>query len=436
MSIQPPMKASAVGPSTLADLHAGFKETGDCGTSNTVPPDWYDEARFLRVNAFFQQHAATLVVVWYCSLAIGFSLPALLGALVFTGNSSTPSECIKRYVATFQHLMDWHLGNIFDPTSKAWKSVNAVRGMHEMVRTDINGTLPPGSCPGGGVWMSQYNMACVQAGFMGLMTTHSDKLGVNLTEQEEQDYIFFWRGVGYQLGIADKYNLCSLGKPYTDNIVEEISDQLVFPDIATPPEKYYVMANAFVDGLNDVLPLKMKLFSVPSALGIVFWLGDRPVPPMLVGDKIRYALLRFFFLLVQWAPWFEKLTSSLLIFIFRALPDPTGKTEIGTRQPEMNADHTAATETPTTKRQCPFSGVVIDMKKSNAGVGMTTPMDVDVFRTWSKRARNTRTWRFRVSVVVLLVYFCALSAAIAAFVYFGLIPFTHSVQRYMLTGRP
>lgn len=338
MTNRPSTKNLGEGPTSLADLHAGFREVGDCGdffcswfvfllslricsvfvtstmcslmlscqlfvvnsvqfsnwsrcfvcfllgTSNTVPPDWYDEERFLRVNAFFRQHAATLVVCWYCSLTIGFSLPALLGALVFTGNSSTPPECVKRYTATFQHLMDWHLGNIFDSTSKAWKSVNAVRGMHEMVRTDINGisfffshnatqctckmifhlescsfqvlfharpihlslqcafvvfvychhrywnnwhnsacvhvwgdcvygvwthggcsnlqlekcekfiyrmgwitqaaslcclsgNLPPGSCPGGGLWMSQYNMACVQSGFMGLLTTHSDKLG-------------------------------------------------------------------------------------------------------------------------------------------------------------------------------------------------------------------------------------------------------------------
>ena len=153
-----------------------------------------------------------------------------------------------------------------------------------------------------------------------------------------------------------------------------------------------------------------------------------------IADKLRFALLRSYFLLVQWAPWFEKLVSSLVIYIFSALAEPTREQ----RAENTARDMTGETALPSvaSPRQCPFSGVVLDMKKSDAGVGMTAPFDVDVFGAWGKSARDARKFRFRLSLLIMFLYFCLLGAAVGAFVYFCLIPFVYTVQMYVLTGRP
>lgn len=38
--------------------------------------------------------------------------------------------------------------------------------------------------------------ACVQSGFMGLLVLHSKKFGIRASEEELEDYIYFWRCIG------------------------------------------------------------------------------------------------------------------------------------------------------------------------------------------------------------------------------------------------
>ena len=164
-------------------------------------------SEYAKTAPFFRRHALTLAISWHCSLVIGFALPALLDALVFTDDSSNPDKARARYNATFKHLIDWHLGDIFDPRNAGFKSLQAVRNMHAGIRSALNTQLP-GKCPDGKQWMSQYNMACVQSGFMGGITTMPTAFGLVATEEDLRGYVYFWKCCGYQLGISDEYNLC------------------------------------------------------------------------------------------------------------------------------------------------------------------------------------------------------------------------------------
>ena len=101
---------ASVGPSSLADLKKGANVDGDDGSDPSTPPPWHDPAQYELVHTFFKDHLLTLVLMWHCSLTIGFSLPALLEALVFTGDSNTPKKALARYMLTFKALFDWHDG--------------------------------------------------------------------------------------------------------------------------------------------------------------------------------------------------------------------------------------------------------------------------------------------------------------------------------------
>lgn len=289
-----------VGPSSLDDLKKGSQTDGDCGSDPTQPPPWLDMARYSKVVAFFEKHTMSLTLIWHCSLVIGFSLPSLLTAVDFTHVSDTPKKALQRYMRTFDALVLWHTGNIWDSSSKSYASVQDTRGMHKAVRSNMKVHLP------GTTWISMYDMATVQTGFMGATTLMPTKFGIHVTAEELEDYVFFWKCVGHQLGLEDQYNLCSLGKVTSDKIVNEVISQVLLPDIANPPEQYSKTAEAYIDGLN-LLFLGLKVFSVKSSLAMTFWALGLHYESLGALDICRFFLLRLMVKLAGWLPFLRSL---------------------------------------------------------------------------------------------------------------------------------
>ena len=282
------------GPTSLEDLQAGRGVSGDCGTSPTIPPKWLSPKVYSPedIKSFFHDHAFSIVFAWHCSLTIGFSLPTLLEALVFTNNSNTPKKALRRYVNTGTHLASWHNGNLFDSTTKAFGSLQGVRSGHAAVRKDMDSKLP------GKTWLSMYNMACVQTGFVGALTIVPSAFGLHATEEELEKYVLFWKCIGYQLGVADQYNLCSLGKVTADKIIWEVINKVLLPDAHNPPKEYPEMAGAYIDGLN-LLFLGLPILSVKSTLAFSYAALGQKVPPMCLCDHLRVCLLKLLVCLIS-----------------------------------------------------------------------------------------------------------------------------------------
>lgn len=296
----------AVGPKCLDDLKEGAGVDGDSGMSPLTLPPWMDFARYQKAKRFFEEHAISLTMAWHCSLVMGFSLPSLLSALVYTQQSSTAAKSLQRYMRTFQHLTAWHLGNIFDPASKSFASVHQVRQLHAGVRSAMEQHMP------GKTWISMYDMACVQTGFMGAITILPNKFGLHASKESFEDYVFFWRCVGYQLGVADRFNLCSLGKDTSDSIVWEVISKVVLPDLAHPPPEYSPIASAYIGGLN-LVTLGIPVFSVRSTLAFTYWALGLTWASLGFFDTCRFYFLRLVLLLVGWLPPWRRLLSRLLL---------------------------------------------------------------------------------------------------------------------------
>lgn len=275
----------------MEDLKRGASEVGDSGISPLELPPWLDMARCQRSRRFFAEHVASMVLAWHCSLVIGFSLPSLLSALVFTHASDSPSKSLKRYIRTFSHLVSWHIGNIWDPQSKAHASIQAVRGLHAGVRSQMQAHLP------GQTWISMYDMACVQSGFMGALTIVPSKFGIRASDSSLEDYVYFWRCAVYHLGVADEFNLCSLGKQVSDKIVWELINSVLMQDIGHPPVDYHPIAKAYIDGMNLAM-LGIPFFSVRSTLAISYWALGRDRGQLGFLDLCRFYYLRLILLFI------------------------------------------------------------------------------------------------------------------------------------------
>ena len=83
--------------------------------------------------------------------------------------------------------------------------------------------------PGAGC---RYDMGRVQAGFMGLsvLPDMMRKFGMRASDADIDVYVYFWKCVGRQLGIADDFNLCFRGTPTAAAIVTELMTQQVRAD--------------------------------------------------------------------------------------------------------------------------------------------------------------------------------------------------------------
>lgn len=297
---------------------------GDSGNDPTAAPEWLDLDRYNKVLPFMKNHAMTVGIFWHCSLVIGMCLNSLLEALVFTGASSTPSTALKRYMDTAARLIEWHVGNIWDTSTTAYKSIELVRQIHKGVRDSMAKTVTPpeGFCG----FLTQYDLATVQTGFMGGLCMVPRKFGLHASDEELADYVYFWRCCGRQLGVSDAYNLCGQGKEIAVSIVEEITNQVVLPMTKNPPKDYLPMAKAYVDGVNQGSPI--PIITVASTNACTYWALGVEGPKLSFADTLRfYCIYRVLFLMLGYFPGFEAIGSRLMLLGFKFMPGPPGARE-------------------------------------------------------------------------------------------------------------
>jgi len=239
------------------------------------------------------------VLTWHFSLVMGFCVKPLLEALVFTGNSSTPQTSLKRYIKTYLYLAEWHLcGDMFDPSTRAFQSVQTVRKIHDTVRGNMEKDMPKQK------WMTQYDMCLVQTGFMGSLVVTPHAFGMHLNDSEVDDYVYFWKCVARQLGVMDTYNLCGVDYKTSESITWEVIDKVVIPSEVTVPEPDYdTIVSAYVDGANSVFPC-LKLWSLRAMNAYTYHcLGQKmPGPKLSCSDSLRLLFYKTLMFLLRWAP--------------------------------------------------------------------------------------------------------------------------------------
>ncbi|KAK2144831.1 hypothetical protein LSH36_726g01021 [Paralvinella palmiformis] len=223
----------------LQKLKDGDKIPGDCGHPMDAKPDWMVTEKFQRGREFFFKHTTAVVLAMNCSLAVGLSVSNLLVPLVFTGMSNTPKKSFSRYLHTFVHVALWHYDDVWQADSKAHKSLEIVRSWHHSVAARMNKHSNNAK-----FHFSQYDMALVQSGFFAAVIMYPKRFGIRCSRKELEDYIFFWRGIGYLLGVSDEYNLCNGTLDEVYSVCKEIERIVLIPSLMEPPADFEMMANA------------------------------------------------------------------------------------------------------------------------------------------------------------------------------------------------
>ncbi|XP_014474906.1 PREDICTED: uncharacterized protein LOC106744544 [Dinoponera quadriceps] len=231
-------------PASLRFILPGIFKEGDCGRSASERPDWLDMDKFRRGQKFAQNYFFGICAAQIMSLFFIFNYVDGLKTLILSRKSDTPYRAFKRYLSTVIRVNRWCLEDPWDQKTQAHRDIQEVRSMHLAMRRrlcnynyeqidakskilrpycpmqkilaqDFKDTCPMANdlqCP----FMmtrtksiNQGDMSCTQFTFMNMIVLYPKKFGVHdVSDDDLEAFCHMWRGLGYLLGIEDRYNFC------------------------------------------------------------------------------------------------------------------------------------------------------------------------------------------------------------------------------------
>lgn len=74
-------------------------------------------------------------------------------------------------------------------------------------------------------------------------------MGIQVTRENFEAMVHFWRVIGHMLGIHDEYNLCTDSWETTKPRLELMLTKIYRPNLEKTPEEFNFMADTLIDGL-------------------------------------------------------------------------------------------------------------------------------------------------------------------------------------------
>lgn len=98
-------------------------------------------------------------------------------------------------------------------------------------------------------YITQRDMALTQFGFMGFITLSPEKLGIQLSREDLEAFVHYWRVIGHMVGIDERFNLCTDSYETTRRRLAVIRDEIYRPSLENTTQQFFEMANAMIHGL-------------------------------------------------------------------------------------------------------------------------------------------------------------------------------------------
>merc|ERR1719489_456312 len=104
--------------------------------------------------------------------------------------------------------MTWYSEDVFQP-GRANASLRLVRRYHSAVLRDPRPTAGVVKDEREAYEVTQTDMVATQWAFCGLVVTRWRELGVQESSLAKlDDFLHFWRTIGYLIGVEDRFNIC------------------------------------------------------------------------------------------------------------------------------------------------------------------------------------------------------------------------------------
>lgn len=256
---------------------------------------------FFFFSSIFFSHLAGLMLIVH--------MPTMTAPLMSTGNSSNIVCLFRRYLSTLVHIRRWYEGDIWNPEDPAHQSISMVRGMHKRVADKLNGPTTACRQTGGCPAVSQYDMALTQFAFVGLIIMYPKHVGLHCSKYDLECLAHFWRGIGYMLGVEDRYNLCNGGLEETIAVCRNIMETELKPSVRKSSKESASMSRGIIKAMNSFI-----IFLSWEAMAR-FWYEEMGLPcnfKMGAYESIGYYLMKFTFGWLLRFTFFHKFFNFLL----------------------------------------------------------------------------------------------------------------------------
>lgn len=145
------------------------------------------------------------------------------------------------------------------------------------------------------IWVSQYDMALTQWAFIGVAILHPEECGLHdVTDEDLDNLIFFWKVMGYLHGIEDRFNLCAEDIHVTRELFRYVWENVYKPVCVAAPHPAptgYEMTKGIVVALRVFNP------SVKWITFMKYWykILEMPIEFKIESprNRLRYKVLKF-----------------------------------------------------------------------------------------------------------------------------------------------
>ena len=167
-------------------------------------PDWFDE-NLANTGARLCMRSGTnaLIILRDFTLMGGYDFAYLNKPLIFTG--ALKKGAVKRLKDTLEFWVHVTRENALKINSEAYQLIVRTRLMHSYARISIRKKTENWDYENWGEPINHWDMIATYTGFSLVTMQGLKKLGVKITDEEENGVFHLWKYIGYLLGIPPEY---------------------------------------------------------------------------------------------------------------------------------------------------------------------------------------------------------------------------------------
>lgn len=213
--------------------------------ANDNLPTWADTTRIGRATALFAEHGVRMAFIMSTSSLL-HAYAARKGVKVLTHTYRMGQCPYRRMGETAQFVLMVLAPGAFAPQGQAIPAIQKIRLMHGAIRHLIIET-DTWNAAELGVPICQEDLLGTLITFSGLVIRDLKRLGIDLTYEETQDYMYIWRVIGVMLGIRSDIIPTSLEE------AERVADVIARRHHGPSPEGQRLTA-ALLEMYDDLIP--------------------------------------------------------------------------------------------------------------------------------------------------------------------------------------
>ena len=167
-------------------------------------PDWFDEnLANAGANLCMRTGTNALIVLRDFTLMGGYDFAYLNKPLIFTG--ALKKGAVKRLKDTLEFWVHVTRENALKINSEAYQLIVRTRLMHSYARISIKNKVKNWDLENWGEPINHWDMIATYTGFSLVFMQGLRKLGIKISDEEEQGVYHLWKYVGYLLGIPPEF---------------------------------------------------------------------------------------------------------------------------------------------------------------------------------------------------------------------------------------